>query len=418
MRSVIDVWTWLPGSAAPVLAGEVHPESPGTPFRYDASYRDRSHALALGPDLPLQQGARTAAAGLDLHGTLNDALPNAWGHRVIRYFFGLAGAEPSIMQLMLAPTSNRFGAICFRTPFDAGASRSEPAPLADLLGAAELFDAGDDVPQALMDALLRGAALGGARPKACFTAEDGTEWIAKFPSASDRGFPAVRAEAAALDPARRCGLRVPESRLVAVAGSEALLVRRFDRGEGGTRRHVVSAATLLGANPERSFLPRYSYLDIADVLRQHSKQPETIGLELLDRIAFAIATGNTDDHLRNHAAFWDGEHLELTPAYDLAPQMRSGSESNQALFFAPGERRSSLRALLEASAFYGLTREEAEERIAQIVGTIAEHWAEAADAARVTSIESAQLRARQIIPEASLWELPPTSPIIAAARGT
>jgi serine/threonine-protein kinase HipA len=41
---------------------------------------------------------------------------------------------------------------------------------------------------------------------------------------------------------------------------------------------------------------------------------------VFERIVFNIVIGNTDDHARNHAAFWDGTHLDLTPAYDLCPQ--------------------------------------------------------------------------------------------------
>jgi serine/threonine-protein kinase HipA len=37
-----------------------------------------------------------------------------------------------------------------------------------------------------------------------------------------------------------------------------------------------------------------------------------------------ILCGNTDDHARNHAAFWDGTTLMLTPAYDICPQGRAG----------------------------------------------------------------------------------------------
>ncbi len=39
--------------------------------------------------------------------------------------------------------------------------------------------------------------------------------------------------------------------------------------------------------------------------------------------------GNTDDHARNHAAFWDGRALTLTPAYDVCPQPRAGGEAAQ-----------------------------------------------------------------------------------------
>lgn len=52
---------------------------------------------------------------------------------------------------------------------------------------------------------------------------------------------------------------------------------------------------------------------------------------MFERIVFNIAIGNSDDHARNHAAFWNGTNLELTPAYDLAPQPRSGTEERQAM---------------------------------------------------------------------------------------
>ena len=32
---------------------------------------------------------------------------------------------------------------------------------------------------------------------------------------------------------------------------------------------------------------------------------------------FNILCGNSDDHARNHAAFWDGYAPALTPAYDF-----------------------------------------------------------------------------------------------------
>ena len=49
---------------------------------------------------------------------------------------------------------------------------------------------------------------------------------------------------------------------------------------------------------------------------------------------FNILCGNTDDHARNHAAFWDGKKLELTPAYDICPQARAGGMASQAMLIA------------------------------------------------------------------------------------
>ncbi|MBV1895581.1 MAG: HipA domain-containing protein [Rhodobacteraceae bacterium] len=48
------------------------------------------------------------------------------------------------------------------------------------------------------------------------------------------------------------------------------------------------------------------------------------------RCGLNILVGNADDHARNHAAFWDGDVLALTPAYDIAPQVRAAHEANQA----------------------------------------------------------------------------------------
>jgi serine/threonine-protein kinase HipA len=48
-------------------------------------------------------------------------------------------------------------------------------------------------------------------------------------------------------------------------------------------------------------------------------------------LVFNILCGNTDDHARNHAAFWDGKVLTLTPAYDICPQGRTGNEASQAV---------------------------------------------------------------------------------------
>ena len=53
--------------------------------------------------------------------------------------------------------------------------------------------------------------------------------------------------------------------------------------------------------------------------------------ELFSRIVFNILCSNNDDHARNHAAFWDGESLAQTPAYDICPQLRSGGETAQVM---------------------------------------------------------------------------------------
>ena len=53
---------------------------------------------------------------------------------------------------------------------------------------------------------------------------------------------------------------------------------------------------------------------------------------------------------RNHAAFWDGRSLELTPAYDICPQVRTNHEVNQAMLIKGQVRQSKLVNVLDSVA--------------------------------------------------------------------
>lgn len=147
--------------------------------------------------------------------------------------------------------------------------------------------------------------------------------IAKFSSTSDP-YPVVNAEALALEFARRVGIDTTGSFLTTSLGRDVLMIERFDRRSGGGRRIVVSGLTMLGLDEMEA---RYAtYPDLLDMLRRKGIDAG-VGRRLFERVVFNVAIGNNDDHARNHAAFWDGQTLELTPAYDLCPQIRSGETS-------------------------------------------------------------------------------------------
>lgn len=63
-----------------------------------------------------------------------------------------------------------------------------------------------------------------------------------------------------------------------------------------------------------------------------------------------ICVSNTDDHARNHAAFWDGTALTLTPAYDISPSLRSGDTATQAMALTRDGRRDARLALCRLTA--------------------------------------------------------------------
>ena len=102
------------------------------------------------------------------------------------------------------------------------------------------------------------------------------------------------------------------------------------------------------------------WTDFADLIRQRFANPKASLRELFARLSFNILIGNTDDHARNHAAFWDGKTSSLTPAYDICPQPRVGGEVGQAMEI--GGHRGNLSMLENAFSVcqrFMLSRDEA-----------------------------------------------------------
>lgn len=392
----IYVWSWLHGDLEPVVAGVVRRRGPGFDFLYGRSYLQRSNAVSLGPELPLVSGWQPPVAGLDLMGCLRDATPDAWGRRVIEARFNAVNETLPEATYMLESGSNRFGAIDFQASATAYVPRADSASLDELHGAARQLEQGKPLTPVLEEVLIHGTTIGGARPKVLFTDQAGGQWIAKLSSTSDTAFSVVNAEAAALWLARKAGISVPETRVTRSLGRDVLLVRRFDRPAGGGRHHCISALSLVGLG---ELSARYAtYPMLLDLLRERSTRPNEVGGDLFARIVFNIAIGNSDDHARNHAAFWDGTHLTLTPAFDLSPGPRSGETATQAMAIGrDGTRDSRFATCVNAAPAYGLGRQQAHDIIDGIVATIADNWVEAADHARLSERDRNHLWHRQFL---------------------
>ncbi|WP_166347351.1 type II toxin-antitoxin system HipA family toxin [Phytoactinopolyspora limicola] len=405
----VYVWTWLPGHTEPVVAGLARVRGGRMEFGYGRSYLARPDAISLyGPEVPLQEGWIEPVGLLTMPGCLRDGSPDAWGRRVIESRMGVDENSLSEIGYMLESGSNRLGANDFQARPTQYESRRDTASLDELHEAARRLQEGRPLSTAAEEALVHGTTIGGARPKVLVDDGDGGQWIAKLSASSDSVFSVVNAEATALELARRAGIDVPESRVTRSLGRDVLLVRRFDRPSDGGRRHVVSGLTMAR---EDEVSARYvSYPGIFDVLREHGSQPEKVGRDLFDRIVFNMAISNTDDHARNHAAFWDGEHLRLAPAYDLAPGNRSGDTETQAMAFdRDGTRESTFAAAVRAAPVYGLAVPEARERVTRIVDSIHDNWDEAADISRLTRADKDRLWARQILNPATSYGYGSTS---------
>ena len=388
------VWIWLPGATAPVVAGRIARDGERLIFNYGQSYLDRKDRIPIyAPELPLRSGVIAPEVGLSMAGCLRDAAPDAWGRRVIlNRTFGRKGKDVDTAALdeliyLLESGSDRIGALDFQhSPSEYVPRVVQAATLEELQSAAEKVEKGEPLTPELDQALLHGTSLGGARAKAMIQDGD-TKLIAKFSSSTDT-YNVVKAEYVAMRLAARAGLDVAPVRLAHVAGKDVLLVERFDRAktkDGWTRKAMVSALTLFGLD---EMMARYaSYEVLAEIVRHRFTSPKATLHELYGRLVFNILCGNTDDHARNHAGFWDGEHLTLTPAYDICPQSRSGNVASQAMLIVGDNRTSTLATCLEAAPNFQLSEKAAKDIIDRQIGTIRDAWDEICEEAALTEVE-------------------------------
>ncbi len=334
---------------------------------------------------------------------LRDTSPDAWGRRVIlnRKF----GQLPDALQVdqldeltyLLESGSDRIGALDFQPSPKIYVVRStKHASLRELSRASKMVDEGAPLTAELSLALQHGTAVGGARPKALL--DDGKKkFIAKFSTAKD-SYSVVKAEFVAMRLAKLCGIDVAEVQLKTALGKDVLLIERFDRvltGQGWHRRLMVSALTLFALD---EMLSSYaSYDELTEIVRHRFTKSKPTLTELYRRLVFNVLCGNTDDHARNHAAFWDGEWLTLTPAYDICPQSRIGNEASQAMKIVGEDQMSQIRICLKAASRFQLTRVQAITIIQKQIECILKNWTKICKEADLSVTDQNMLRTRQFL---------------------
>lgn len=413
------VWIWLPGETEAIVAGRLEADDDrgrgNILFNYGRSYLERVRDTGIGreetspaipvyePELPLQAGTLPLLQGLAMPGCIRDAAPDAWGRRVIiNKRLGLKGAATDTSELnelsyLLESGSDRTGALDFqRSPTEYVARAAHNVSLQELMESADRVEQGIPLTPELDQALFHGTSIGGARPKALIQ-DGGSKYVAKFSSSTDL-YSVVKAEFIAMRLAALAGLQVAAVKLAVAANKEVLLVERFDRlpkGAQWTRRGMVSALTLLGLD---DMMARYaSYETLAEIIRHRFTDPRGTLKELFSRLAFNVLCGNTDDHARNHAAFWNGRELTLTPAYDICPQGRTGNEASQAMLIAGSNNLSQLKTCLAAARNFLLSEEEARAIFEHLQATIEQHWDAVCEEARLSAVDKNLLWGRQFL---------------------
>jgi serine/threonine-protein kinase HipA len=386
------------------VAGKLTAEGEQLVFNYGQSYLSMDKAIPLyEPELPLQAGVLPLLNGLSLPSCIRDAAPDAWGRRVvINKKLGLKGKRVDTSQLdelsyLLESGSDRIGALDFQLSATEYVPRStQNASLEELLESADRIEKGILLTPELDQALQHGTAIGGARPKALIEYKD-TKLVAKFSLSTDL-YSVVKAEFVAMRLAQMAGINVAPVKLVKALKKDVLLIERFDRvhsESGWKRKAMVSALTMFGLN---SMMARYaSYEELAEIIRYRFTDASKTLKELFSRMVFNILCGNTDDHARNHAAFWDGTMLTLTPAYDICPQGRTGNVASQAMKISGDNNLSQIVSCLSAAENFLLSQEEAMAITEDLIQSIANNWDAVCDSAELNEADRNLFWKRQFL---------------------
>lgn len=338
--------------------------------------------FALSEDLPLTntefmpQGRMGADAPRAV-GAVDDARPDRWGEKVIRFVD--KPQRLSLMEYLYFAGDDRFGAMGVSTSATQYVPRAS-GPLPRLEDAQLLSEVAAKVESSESLSALEariiaggGSPLGGAKPKALINI-DGAQWVIKFFNNESVDAPLV--EHATLTLAALAGITVATTQVLKLSGFHAVAIRRFDRLLGGGRIHSVSAGTAIRAATATGQEPEMGYPELARLLRRAGVAIGGANMqdarELFRRMVFNIFMDNTDDHEKNHsllvvAPFQHGR-LRLAPAYDLLPT-HSGQGYQEFICGKQGRDSTLDNAMSECDAF-GLTPAEAAAEVVRVVEVV------------------------------------------------
>lgn len=322
---------------APILMGQLFAQpSRGKEifsFEFEPEWLQTPYCRLLDPDLQLFKGRQFLADTKDNFGLFTDSAPDRWGRVLLERRESIRAKDEQqprkpLMEsdfLLGINDSTRMGALRLKTepngPFLDDDTQYTTPPFTSLRELEQASwhlenDSDPNMRKWLQILLAPGSSLGGARPKANVQAPDGSLWIAKFPSRSDRQDIGAW-EAVAMQMARACGITVSDFNVVRYNQYATFLTRRFDRTSEGKRIHFTSAMTMLGYSDGHT--EGCSYLELAEWISRNSCQAQADLEELWRRLVFSIAISNCDDHLRNHGFLLSENGWRLAPAYDLNP---------------------------------------------------------------------------------------------------
>jgi serine/threonine-protein kinase HipA len=335
-------------------------------FSHDRDWLDDSAFFQLAPDIGSWEGEQHFSA---MPGIFSDSAPDRWGRTLMDRREAMAARREDRRSRQLddfdyllgVSDGARMGALRFvgedGTYLDDSSFAVPPSTyLRELQAVAREAERGlpktaSDEEKWIRMLIAPGSSLGGTRPKANYLDQDGSMWIAKFPSRDDR-LDVGAWEYVMWRLARSAGIDMADAAMHRLDSTQATFAtRRFDRRGPDQRRLYASAMTL----SSRRDGDEGGYLDIAMAIRDLG-DPGHIGADqqqLFRRLVFNVLTANRDDHLRNHGFLRTSMGWRISPAFDVNPDP---TKYEHALAVTDGIHEGDLDLVTETADLYAVKK--------------------------------------------------------------
>lgn len=158
--------------------------------------------------------------------------------------------------------------------------------------------------------------VGGARPKTNIII-DNQLWIIKFQGNNDPKDVGLREYNINLL-AEKCGLELPEYKLIKTNNNSYFATKRFDRTIDNKSIHVISLSAILETSIASKLI---DYVHLFQVIQSICEDQNDL-YKAYRQMCFNVLANNKDDHAKNWSFMWDEEidGYKLTPSYDLTSE--------------------------------------------------------------------------------------------------
>jgi len=327
-----------------------------------------------------------------LAGVFHDSLPDKFGTKVVERYYeslGIAPRELSTLQKLVFIGDRGMGSL----EYEPKVNILDDKEILESLEIKNLYEESKKIIKGKTNEVISsifmesGASAGGARAKAVVGWDrknnklvsgaskipDGFEyWLIKFDNEDNtvekKPLDFTKLEFLYMSIAKKCGITIPEIRLIKSENLTHFAIKRFDRKDG-EKIHMHSLASMLHLNFN---IPKhFSYDETLRVVWRITKDKRDV-LEMYKRAVFNIISRNQDDHAKNTSFLMDEYgNWRLSPAYDITYAHGSNFTKNHQMSVVGKVNNFTKKDLLLLASKNDIKESIASKIIDDIVGNMA-----------------------------------------------